>query len=97
MKILRIRRGFTTNSSASSEWIPGQTPSPISKPTNDIPMGTTRVVKPMSASDMQGGSHWTDSARLGGLVGVVALAFIAERVTRLIRKKKNKSPEVGDE
>jgi hypothetical protein len=24
MKILRVRRGFTTNSSASSEWIPSQ-------------------------------------------------------------------------
>jgi hypothetical protein len=28
LKILRIRRGFTTNSSASSEWIPTQSAGP---------------------------------------------------------------------
>jgi hypothetical protein len=86
MKILRIRRGFTTNSSGANEYIPsdagpdageaagesGQLASTSEPGSTSAPMGNAFVIGLMTA-------------------GVVML-FVAERVVQYFWGKRRKSP-----
>jgi hypothetical protein len=98
MKILRVRRGFTTNSSASSEWIPGQStpppgiegggPSGASQPSSSTTAGSGGTRPSVGSS--------ADTAKVGGLIALVALAFTVQRVARSVWKRK-KGVEPTDE
>jgi hypothetical protein len=82
MKILRVRRGFTTNSSASSEWIPQK---------GDEGLAGSATTSP---SETPPGGHrdtTADGLRLGGLVAVVAMAFASRRLLRRFTKRGNKN------
>lgn len=98
MKILKIRRGFTTNSSASSEWIPSPNGSPSGTPSNTLPNsapGTTftpvtKIVLPMNAQP-GGSSTISNLTKGGGLIALVAVIFLADRTVRtLLRRRKAK-------
>lgn len=101
MKILRVRRGYTTNSSAASEFIPpsdapagtssgNQTagtaapatagPTTVAMPAGPAATVTVAPAAPVTAAPVASG--WSNSAMLGGLAGLVVLAFVAERVLR---------------
>jgi hypothetical protein len=96
MKILRIRRGFTTNSSASTEWVPPPNaagPNPLS--------GQASQTTPSS----QGAGHAagngqlaTNGLTIGGIVLAIVSIFLAERVIRLVVRKRKRSAtdEQGD-
>ena len=91
MRILRIRRGFTTNSSASSEWLPGApTPDPSQGLAGNGGTGptisTTSGSYPRPQSNASG-----DAVKVGGLIAIVALVFTAHRVGRAIFKGKASS------
>lgn len=75
MKILRVRRGFTTNSSASSEWIPSQPSTP----------GGESLRTTLSRSD--------EAYKVGGLIAVVALAFIVQKLLALFWRRDRSSGE----
>lgn len=58
MRILRVRRGFTTNSSSAAEYVPGQTPTPSTHaptpppaPARDLKVGETITILPVSATN----------------------------------------------
>ena len=92
MKVLSVRRGFTTNSSASSEWLPpqpGATPSETSSATHPESVPVLPIPAPPK-------SPWLDGARLGGLIGMIALVFSIDRIFRS-RRKKNLSDRGGDD
>jgi hypothetical protein len=104
MKILRVRRGFTTNSSASSEWIPPPGAAPGAAPgatsgSPTLPSGAAnftpqaKVVLPMSSGQTSPATSWSDSMKVGGLVGIVALAFVIEKVIRKFRARKTEQSE----
>ena len=97
MKIRRIRRGFTTNSSSAGEWVPGQptpTPTPRSKG-GDHNLGKSFVLKPsttpQSGSSETPATPWShvgmSSALLGGLALVVGGIILAEK---LLSKNKGR-------
>lgn len=82
MKILRVRRGFTTNSSSASEWVPPPPPAsmpPIGQTVSGIPV--QEPAPPPTASNAQ---------KVGGLAALVALAFAAERIYRKFRRKPSR-------
>ena len=87
MRILRIRRGFTTNSSASSEWLPGApTPDPgqgLAGSGTGPTVSTTSGSYPRTQANASG-----DAIKVGGLIAIVALVFTAHRLGRAIFKGK---------
>ena len=99
MKILRIRRGFTTNSSASSEWVPPQwtpgskvPPAPGSapsvsgaSPSGTPPTSVTPVAtEPMPAPVQPVSNLPTNAWAVGGVLGLVALVVAIERTMRRV-------------
>jgi beta-lactamase regulating signal transducer with metallopeptidase domain len=50
MKILRIHKGFTTNSSAAAEWVPSSTPKKSNSQTSETAAGAGQNQDPLSAS-----------------------------------------------
>jgi hypothetical protein len=105
MKILKVRRGFTTNSSASSEWVPPEDMNAQANtgPGNNGPENSggnsvssngrssptftpySKVWLPMKP---QASAEWSNAAKGGGLVAIVACAFIADRIWRVVRRRK---------
>ncbi|NTU98815.1 hypothetical protein HGA64_02310 [Candidatus Falkowbacteria bacterium] len=68
MKIIRIKRGFTTNSSGSYEWLPGGLTSSSSTSTNSIASTSSSTI------------GWADKTILGLSVvsGILAVALTAK-------------------
>ncbi len=100
MRILRVRRGFTTNSSASSEWIPPEANPP--RPSLNESLHVTKVVLPVGATPPPQAVNWGDAAKVGGLISIVAAFFVAERAARsIVRRvrgnKENVTEESADE
>lgn len=103
MKILRIRRGYTTNSSAYTEWLPPPPGSTQGQQPAAAPPGTTAA--PPAAANLQGitvappaqpvaaapaqGPLGGNLMMVTGIVAVVAGAFIAERVIRRMRSGRS--------
>ena len=95
MKILRVRRGFTTNSSASSEWIPAQ---PGKVGIEGAPSATTplnALTSSTPSSTQPSANSGADAAKMGGLIALVAIAFTVQKVVRslLHRKKETESSD----
>ena len=101
MKILRIRRGFTTNSSGANEFLPdggvrprvisdaGPVPAPPAPPvlTTVQPWGDApSVSQPPS-----------NATTLGVVSAVVAGAFLVIPAIRLIQRKKKKETSQDDD
>jgi hypothetical protein len=105
MRILRVRRGFTTNSSAANEFLPdggvydGGTPaggkydggvSPTA-PISAPVIGSVQLAgDPPSAS---GGA--SSGATLGAAALLVTGAFLVIPAVRLLRKRREKKAEEG--
>lgn len=91
MRILRVRRGFTTNSSASSEWLPPDGETPETNPPLGPESGPARPFTPTTkiAYPMQHQALLSNLTRGGGLVAVVACAFVADRLWRAFRKRRS--------
>lgn len=86
MKILRIRRGFTTNSSASTEWVPPPNtagPNPISSQTTPGSQGAGNA-----ATNSQLASN---GLTIGGIALAIVSIFLAERLIRHIVRKRKRS------
>jgi hypothetical protein len=96
MKILRVRRGYTTNSSSTNEWFPNASstsaPSPGSSPP---PVGKTITIMPTTVVPAKTAPTARDTSsnylKVGGLIGIVALIFLIERLVRFFLKKKSKA------
>lgn len=94
MRILRVRRGFTTNSSGANEFLPdggvraydGGTPAPTSPPVLTTVRPWGEAPQPIEPS--------SNAATLGVASLVVAGAFLVVPVVRLLRRRKvRKEPE----
>lgn len=100
MKILRVRRGFTTNSSASSEWLPPTSTSTASSSNPSTVVTTTTSVNntprstPWDATGQEQAAREANLLRLGGLIAFVAVAFVVERAMRLFIKKRNEKRDL---
>lgn len=101
MKILRIRRGFTTNSSGANEFLPdgGVRPRTIS----DAGPVPAPPAPPVLTSVQPWGDAPSASARpsnaetLGVVSVVVAGAFLVIPAIRLIQRKRKKETEPHDD
>lgn len=102
MKILRVRRGFTTNSSAAAEWT-GQSPDATAAGGASAATPTAQALTPTTAgADASGLTAGTQAAHtpasaqpspgvgnsviLLGAVGLLAGAFLVERLIRALVK-----------
>lgn len=110
MKILRIRRGYTTNSSAYTEWLPP--PAGGSAQSNGAPATGTAsggsgpggasapVVSGTQAPSAMGSTQTQPPSQLGGnslLVGGLLAAVVAVFVgERLVRRLRLGRHRVGD-
>jgi hypothetical protein len=104
MEILRVRRGYTTNSSSYTEWLPP----PLEKEGNSSgPKGNKSPVSPSNTTDAATQSPgtpvstapvsvsnpaYTNALAVGGFVAIVVGVYLAEKI---FRKKRNK--ERGEE
>lgn len=108
MKILRIRRGYTTNSSAYTEWLPppGGGSAQGSGATGTAPGGSgpaassapavsgTQAPSAMAGAQTQPPSQLGGNSLLvGGLLAAVVAAFVGERLLRRLRPGRHR---VGD-
>lgn len=93
MKILRVRRGFTTNSSGANEFLPdggtydGGTPPPRPAPSAYTPPQVLTTVQPWGdapAASAPAGN----GATLGAAALLVAGAFLVIPAVRLLRKRR---------
>jgi|UPI000731EF95 hypothetical protein len=109
MKILRLRRGYTTNSSAYTEWLPpppqapaaGQTQAAPGAPaTAALPTPGTPATPAVAAPAPHGVSAPPPSPAagnslvIGGLVAALVAVFVGERV---LRRRKRRPPSDADE
>jgi hypothetical protein len=101
MKILRVRRGFTTNSSGANEWLPdgGSRPRPpIPAASADAPQQPVlTTVQPWDGNPPSACAPTTNASAVGLVSLVVAGAFLVVPVARLIRKRKKKETEADDD
>lgn len=83
MKILRVRRGFTTNSSSSSEWVPP--PPGTAAPTGQAHTGavTSTGVAPAPGSALAG-----NTLIVGGVVAGLVTLYLVERLVRKATRKR---------
>lgn len=93
MKILRVRRGFTTNSSASSEWLPPEDEAAVSEggvpgPVLPVPINIGFTPYSKVLLPLQPATPWANLSKGGGLVALVACVFIADRVWRRVRSRR---------
>lgn len=103
MKILRVRRGFTTNSSGSAEWIPPdseQIEPPGSSGTNDgaatqqtAPGGLTVTNGAPSRQTAPNSKYASNGAIIGGIFGLLISLFFLEKWFRKLWKKFRGSPD----
>ena len=108
MRIIRVRRGFTTNSSGANEYLPsaaqGPTPEYLPLPTSRngvcVVYGSHPNSSPThaqrthtSAGPVPGRSATQGNAlTIGVVIGAVALLFAAERVVRFVIRKMRRRP-----
>lgn len=107
MRILRVRRGFTTNSSAANEFLPdggtydGGTPAggkydggaPWTTPISAPVLGNVQLV-----GDAPAASGPTSSgATLGAAALLVTGAFLVIPAVRLLRKRKERKERKAEE
>jgi len=110
MRILRIRRGFTTNSSGANEYLPrrrdggGPRPSKVA-PVPGAPSGApppahhswSEVQKPPAPSS---GGGWSGPQLLAVLGIGVVLVFLLDRLLRVVlrrrRQAKDEPPDEGE-
>ena len=102
MKILRIRRGFTTNSSGANEFLPdgGVRPRVISDagPTVPAPPAPAVLTTVQPWGDAPSVSAPSSNATTVGVVSVVvAGAFLVIPAIRLLQRKKKKEKEPHDD
>ena len=83
MKILRIRRGFTTNFSASTEWIPPPPGSTV--PGSTLQGSTGQSPTPGTPANNQLANN---GLIVGGLLAAVVSAVVIERFVRNIRRTR---------
>jgi hypothetical protein len=107
MKILRVRRGYTTNSSAYTEWLPpppqggnagqtvtppAQTPSPrAAGPAATVPGQTGQGVAAQAPSHLAG-----NSLLVAGLLAALVGVFVAERILRRLRRRGTKDIDADE-
>ena len=94
MKILRIRRGFTTNSSGANEFLPTGGVRPTVSPAAPGPAVLTTVQPWGDAPSMNAPPN--NATTIGVVSVVVAGAFLVIPAIRLLRKKKEKEPHDDD-
>ena len=96
MKILRIRRGFTTNSSGANEFLPDGGVRPSVTPAPATPAVITSVQPWGDAPSVSAPS--SNATTIGVVSVVVAGAFLVIPAIRLIQgKKKKKETEPHDD
>ena len=103
MKILRVRTGFTTNSSSAAEWIvvepetgPGsdtEATAPSTNATSDTAVAAdTAAVRPVvKRVEPSPETAWNNSLLLALLVAALALLFAIERVVRRLLRRRGES------
>ncbi len=95
MKILRVRRGFTTNSSSASDW---SSPPKGANSATPLPVGATVELAPAQpsphaqASASASGESGLGTVGLLGLGGAVFAVILGDRVVRFLigRSRRNK-------
>ena len=94
MRILRVRRGFTTNSSAANEFLPDAG----TLPADAGAAATTPISAPVLASvHVTGEAPASGAPSSGAALGAAALlvtgAFLVIPAVRLLRKRREKKAE----
>ena len=98
MRILRIRRGFTTNSSGANEYLPeagkSATPAP-SASARDAGAADARATGELTSVDPWGpaapqSEPPSNSSAMGVIFVVVLGAFVAGPIVRMIVRRKKK-------
>lgn len=101
MKILRVRRGFTTNSSSYTEWLPppsgqGQGNSATPPPAGGSPVPAVQGGSG-AAPAQQSGSHLAgNTVTVLGILAALAAVFFGERLMRRLRRKREQSETDDD-
>jgi len=109
MKILRIRRGYTTNSSAYTEWLP---PPPETPAAGQSAQGAAPAATPATPAASAAGTGPAVPAAtvqpvssqpasplggnalvIGGLAGALVVVFAIERLIRRLRRKSANEPD----
>jgi hypothetical protein len=111
MRILRIRRGFTTNSSGANEYLPkgSKSKSASSRPASTTPPPATppastghdqhpwAELQQPPPSESQGGCTWS-GPQVFSLLGLgVLLLFVLDRLVRAIFRKRRKADDAPPE
>jgi hypothetical protein len=97
MKILRIRRGFTTNSSSAAEFLPdggripdaSTTPPPTATPRSSGPTTIMSSVAPWG-NEAAPSDPPSNTTTLGMVFAAVAGAFVAGSVVRMVLRRRNR-------
>jgi hypothetical protein len=98
MKILRVRRGFTTNSSGANEFLPdgglyeGGTPPVRPSPTAYTPPPVLTAVQPWGVAPAVSPPA-SNGATIGAAALLVAGAFLVIPAVRLLRNRNKKKPD----
>jgi hypothetical protein len=87
MKILRIRRGFTTNSSGANEYLPSDAG------TEDAGPSTTAGTGESTSSQGARSAPMGNAMIIGLMTAGVLLLFAAERLVRFFWTKKREKAE----
>lgn len=112
MKILRVRRGFTTNSSSYTEWLPppnGSTPAaappgpngPAQAQTGPVPVtpptpAVTVAPPAQQAVPATNANLAGNTSMVLGLLAALAAVFLGERLVRRLRRSRQQE-EGGDD
>ena len=89
MRIVRVRRGFTTNSSAYTEWLPPP-------PAGGAAQGTT-TAQPAPQAPAPASPAAGNTVAVAGIVGALVAVFVAERVYRRLRRDRRAPPREDDD
>lgn len=100
MRILRIRRGFTTNSSSAAEFLPdggripdaSTTPRPSATPRSSGPASVMSTVAPWG-NESAASEPMSNTTTLGMVFAAVAGAFVAGSVVRMVLKRRSRKPD----